>query len=524
MAFTPDSVIHLCNVPFESDYKHQITFDTIGQQEQYFMNRRVRTVNNCTYVRKEGYIRLPYHIDSLWNCNYVMYLNNNFTNKWFYAFITRLEYVNDGVTNAYIETDVWQTWQFDITLRPSFVEREHVTDDSIGANTLDEGLAYGDYIVNAIDTPIERTADDLCYIIGCTVNPVTSSDTVGGKVYNGIYSGVTYYKADGKDAINTVIKNIEEAGKIDSITGIFMAPKDISLGESYAAIVGLEKVNEGTNPSTKFFSVNKNFDMNGYTPKNNKLKVFPYNFLRVSNNAGQSAIYPYEYFSTEQCNFYLYETIAPGISGRLIPTNYKKEGQNYDEGLSEGKYPVCNFAVDMYTNWQTQNAVNQGFDLLMGVGTMAVGAAAALTTPVTAGVGGIAGAGMMVSGFNQIVNTLNNDRKASLVPDQVRGNTNCGDVNTSMGRNCFDFYKVSIKQEYAKIIDDFFEMYGYKVNRVKVPNIKTRPCWNYVKTVNMNLDGKAPQQDLEKIKDLFNNGITFWRSSATLEDYSQNNH
>lgn len=46
---------------------------------------------------------------------------------------------------------------------------------------------------------------------------------------------------------------------------------------------------------------------------------------------------------------------------------------------------------------------------------------------------------------------------------------------------------MSIKQEYARVIDNFFNMYGYKVNDVKIPNITGRLNWNYVKTVDINL-------------------------------------
>ena len=91
------------------------------------------------------------------------------------------------------------------------------------------------------------------------------------------------------------------------------------------------------------------------------------------------------------------------------------------------------------------------------------------------------------------------------------------------GRNGFSFYKMSIKQEYAKIIDDFFSMYGYKVNEVKIPNVTGRTNWNYVKTIDANILGDIPQEDLQTIKNMFDNGITLWHNKDTFLDYSQNN-
>ena len=92
------------------------------------------------------------------------------------------------------------------------------------------------------------------------------------------------------------------------------------------------------------------------------------------------------------------------------------------------------------------------------------------------------------------------------------------------GRNGFSFYKMAIKQEYAKIIDDFFSMYGYKVNEVKIPNITGRQNWNYVKTIDCNLLGDIPQEDMQKLKDIFNSGVTFWHNPNTFLDYSQSNN
>lgn len=92
------------------------------------------------------------------------------------------------------------------------------------------------------------------------------------------------------------------------------------------------------------------------------------------------------------------------------------------------------------------------------------------------------------------------------------------------GRNGFSFYKMSIKQEYAKIIDDFFSMFGYKVNEVKIPNVTGRQNWNYVKTVDANILGDIPQEDMQKLKDIFNSGVTFWHNPNTFLDYSQSNN
>ena len=122
-----------------------------------------------------------------------------------------------------------------------------------------------------------------------------------------------------------------------------------------------------------------------------------------------------------------------------------------------------------------------------------------------------------------IKNTMAEIYKHSLSPFTAKGNTNGGDINTCSGRNGFSFYNMSIKQEYAKIIDNFFSTYGYKINDVKIPNITGRQNWNYVKTIDANILGDIPQEDLQTLKDILNSGVTFWHNPSTFLDYSQNN-
>lgn len=109
--------VHLLNVPLENDYKHTLYFSSLTAQTSYFTSKRVHTGNNFTYQRKDQIIRYPKDYDELVGCNYVMYKNSSYSNKWYYAFITKMEYINDEVTAIHIETDVLQTWMFDYTVK-----------------------------------------------------------------------------------------------------------------------------------------------------------------------------------------------------------------------------------------------------------------------------------------------------------------------------------------------------------------------------------------------------------------------
>ncbi len=140
MPFCPNTNTRLLNVPIDPDNKYQIDFTSRDAQIAYMLSRTVPNgvYDGVTYQRKPDsgdiYIRVNKHVDTLWNCNYAMYRNTNFTDKWFFAFITRLEYINDQTTHVHLRFDAFQSWLFDFTILPSFVEREMITNDTPGAN------------------------------------------------------------------------------------------------------------------------------------------------------------------------------------------------------------------------------------------------------------------------------------------------------------------------------------------------------------------------------------------------------
>ena len=113
--------------------------------------------------------------------------------------------------------------------------------------------------------------------------------------------------------------------------------------------------------------------------------------------------------------------------------------------------------------------------------------------------------------------------KQSMLPDTGSlGGSNA----TLLGYNFMNkdiFNRYTIKAQFAKRIDKFFDMYGYTINELKNININSRPNWNYIKTQGANILGDIPQYDLQTIKEMFDNGITFWHNPDTFLDYSQNN-
>ena len=161
------SKVYLLDVPLENDYKNTLYFTNASSQQSYFQNNIVKSYTDFSYQRKDNIIRVPEQYDKVYNCNYVMYQNSYYSNKWFYAFITDIKYINDGMTEIKIETDVIQTWLFDYTVKSSFVEREHVSNDTVGLHTVPENVELGEYTSNGMIR--DNELGDLVYVIQVTV-------------------------------------------------------------------------------------------------------------------------------------------------------------------------------------------------------------------------------------------------------------------------------------------------------------------------------------------------------------------
>ena len=135
--------------------------------------------------------------------------------------------------------------------------------------------------------------------------------------------------------------------------------------------------------------------------------------------------------------------------------------------------------------------------------------------------GGLATA---LSGGAMIDNAIATDYEHKLLPDSAVGLASGGDINFAKGMNTFYFYHYSIKKEFAEMIDNYFEMYGYKVNSLEVPSLHTRTYWNYLKVLDPNIEGaNIPETDINKFKRQLQAGITFWHDSTHFRDYSQTN-
>lgn len=545
----PSSVINICSgVKLTPSYEHTIFFGSRDAQLSYFMGKVVKTFSSYTYLRKEWSIKVDATMADAEGWNYLYFQNVGYmgVKRYYYYFITKVEYINEHTVELFLEMDVMQTYYFDYDVGSSFVDRCHSFTDEVGDNVIDEGLDLGEYVVSARhnkqyspDVILMLSTIDLCnqQDAGDDGEPVLPAFL--GSKYDGVFSsaGLFAVPITNWNAVQQTIRRMNTAGKTDAMLAMYMFPREciqLSTGEEW----NVEGTGRGIKSVYGFkedtFTVSGIGVLNGYTPKNNKLLTSPFNLVYVTNNLGANAIYKYEKMlrTTEsglkQLELNVTGSVLPDGGIKLYPVYYNgsfSEGV-FEEGISINDFPSCSWNSDGYKMWlaQNQNAhklagVEASAKTLAGLGVGAFGLASG--NLALASVGG----GLLLNGATSTANLMAQKTDAEIQPPQARGSLS-GSVNMMAERFGFEIMFKTIRSDYAKRIDDYMTMYGYKQNAFMFANFKyrmPRQYWSYIKTVacnaQVNLGGSVPPNVLDQIRGIYDKGLTFWRDGDNIGNY-----
>lgn len=652
----PDSEVRLIkNVPFNYSYKNVVQFSSRSAQESYFKGLENIALDNFKYVRNNGSLKVPYLKDEILEYNYLMFKNNAYGDRYFYAFITNINYINPNTSEVVFDLDIFQTWFMDVSFLPCYIEREHCqrwnSDGSPVINTIPEDLDYGSeyefkgirrmydvdtrakikwlvlcYALDKDDFVNEDKAELLLSNAGLYENltfvamPLTEMGIAsGGFTINGNSGGDASGMSDYVDnLINLLRYSTRFVNKLVSFYVTDFLPVSYSVEITDSGHIGitseqfyicsLNEDEEGTTFYLPFVSgyVNSStiYVTHSYTFNNkyeyltsgiteSKLLMYPYSYNILTDLQGDNFIIKNEYVDDDYIQIGVKASMGTGNKVAYRVSNYlgADTGELYlDNGIIN-----CNdtglTVIDDYTaaylqgnsntlkqsvlatqqtsalnNTIAQNNASTASKVayLQNVGTMANSAVNAVTgiyTGIAQGAGGnnagavnsIANAGgSIVSGaINSLVNwgtteiqnenTINNTALQGELANQqaqesalakVQDARNTADNVTLQGGSAnfnYGYKNMSVKiiakqitQEYIDILQDYFQKYGYKVHRVKTPNIHTRQSWNYVQTVGCLVQGNIPQMYIEAIETMFNNGITIWHTTD-VGNYSLNN-
>lgn len=533
----PNTQIMFLQVPLDPEYRNTLYFTSKAEQETYFGSKAIRVEPFYSYQRKSNnVIRVGWVptnpsntvISALYACNYIMFKNASFENKWFYAFVTNIEYVNNNAVDISYEIDVMQTWHFDYIFNDCTIEREHTTTDAIGEHTLSEPLSIKEYFEKEAAFTLDGVSQTgrfkytpaVCFLTsfrivveGLPVPPENPGAIISGlydmgNTFTGCYYTIVPLIAANISPLQNLLTQITESNKISGVLGIFIMPYEFrnNIGQTQEPFTRTVKY---LNFDIRTLIGNElKYSLGNYIPRNKKLLTHPFNMLYVTNFQGTKTELKWENFSNiNQCRLDIWCDITSGGAMVIYPWAYKSVGQNFDEAMTTGSFPMCSWTYDAFKAWVAQNTgqmVATGVSIVASL--LATIASEGALAPAL--VGSIATAGAMGAKAYQ----------ASTMPPQAESNKN-SNAMYSASLLTFGFYKKYVKEEYAIKMDAFFDMYGYKTERTGIPNRAARPCYSYIKTVDCSLDGNVPVNDLRKIEAIFDKGVRFWKKTAVFGSY-----
>jgi len=573
----------LSGIPFNNDYKNTRWFTSKATQTSYFTSKTpVHSMVEANFQRIEGkhIIAVNKSTDALWNAGYVMFQNAHYNNKWFYGFITKLEYKQRNNTHVHFEIDVLQTWMFEMKFKPSYVVREHRklwnSDGTPVINTVDEELNYGTEY-ETVDVSSYSHMGGYKWMVIVTKTPLEGEDGVGVKTRGSIVGTpqpLSYYIAPftddarpvkvllktGKDvAITTPTKILDALYKgdkeVNNVVSIFVTdyigmPSTISYGGGNTPDVITFPKNENefseawigsgfdqasllyVNKMTyfepyKFVLGQSKYD--GFTNvTESKLLMYPYAMTVLDDFRGNRVTYKNEYIKSKELSIIMKGSL--GLSNKVtyaVETyNYSGASHSADKFSNEfalisnpaNDIPILNDFLAAFLQGNRNSIETQKSSIVWNGVMGAIGSSIGAGASAASGnaIGAVAGTTDIVKGAGNSVLEMQS------IQSKIKDIDNIPPQITKMGSNtAYDFgnrynglyvMKKHIKHEYRMILNDFFKMFGYKTNEVKIPNFRTRMNWNYVQTLNCNILGDFNNEDIAELKAIFDNGITLWHT------------
>ena len=596
----PNSTVHLLKgVPLEPTYENSVWYRTPEAQLADFMRYNAYTLSNNTYVHKsKGVIRVEMTMAQVYDCNYLLFKNINFENKWFYAFITRVEYISNDVTEIHFVIDVLQTWLFQIVLEKSFIEREITGSDHNQDWLIPESVDVGQYFTYE-DAHWLDDSTDLVYVVCAPFtinedqpNDWTARNYAGVSMVGGIPSGMHYTIFNLMSTLNKALAALtgtiavydadgnslgSKANLVSEIVSIVLAPAALftATTDTYHPIWDTYMPYHYN--SVPYYAASENY-VQSYPIRNKKLTAYPYQYVLVTDHNGNDKIYRPELFSyndTASVMLQLFGDTTPNGGVLAFPKYYNSfdsDGHDtglpsYDilEGCKMGGLPTISWTPDVWKAWLSSTGVegamqmaksaieslvesynqaseysqnsslstsryaqdtygatgNTGSKLQKGLNGVVNSVDNFLTYLTKDGVDAAIDRGLKIGGAASVligvVQNMSTYYQQSLKPNTVVGSQSGG---AKLGANLINLsaYLIGLGIEAANRLDDFFDAYGYQVNKFDIPWLfritnydnMARMYRYYVKTAGANIHGSIPKDDIDLIEAVFDSGIRFW--------------
>lgn len=552
MPTIPNTTLYVGVVPWNSDLKNVQSYESRAVQISTIQGLSKHKYEHINIIRRDSDLILKGVNEDLTQCNYLMYQNKDISDKWYFAFIDNVQYnsLNSVIISHTI--DVWQTYQFDITYYKNLILRSHVAKS---ADTVGRWLAPEPISVAPEFERKHNVFNNLSwtpqYVLHSTsvYNPKTKKYEYKGNGTGATLSAEYGIFVDNDSDIQKVVinygrKSVEEiaddVGQTsgnktwkDWVNSIFAGSAATDVVESVKAttsiadlqdhrneLIGLYAipswVHDGTNKYATNAITSKSVSVTlptstlacGYTPRNKKmLSSLCKAYLFYNENGFKLPLKP-ELFTSGTPTFTVKSTEL-STNGFILQIG------------SYADYTVKTNKISYNCENRLGYDANTGLDKVLNGLTATVGVVNAVGSVASQAFAGNIGGAVQgaVGAFQQSINMID-------ALGQRGVNTGAsGDIMSITEKRAMPvFADVSPTEAQCRYIDDFLDVYGYAINEIgKISTyMKNRSNWNYIQVANCNIKVSAPNDDVNKLKHMFENGVTIWHKK--FGDYDQSNN
>lgn len=533
--FYPEGKVRvLTGVTWSDDYRDTRYFAKLEEQLAYFNSKmELYSTDSASYVRQElAYIAVDMPIEELWEADYLMFQNQSMGNKWFFAFVTKLEMKAASTTFVYYEIDVIQTWMFDLHPIQAYIERKHFgIETPTTVYEAEESIGTGESYITTKTMVVDHTTDGVILLTslvdisqsGGSFEDPTIAGATGGVVHN-LPTGCDYYLVGDRygATIYEFFQEIQNYPWISrGIIGVTIIPSFMLEGVTVSRVsVGgstltVGKLVDNSDPVMKQVIA---LDVLGNLPdmRYQKLKMYPFSYVELSLYNGSTLIVKPQYTSGGYLNIYRKGVISQNPEVKYWFTNYEVNGQGYDYSLTQKDFPQCPVQDSSYllTMDRTQRMAEMNGDNLIA-NSLLTGIGQALTFNI----GGL---------LNTAVGSIQQAKKIEL--DLKYADTMSPTLATNSGGSTFAYATGemglhirfrTIDRTHRKIIGDYFNLFGYACKEVEVVNPTRMSRFDYVETRDCHIVGSAPNDHIKKLEAIYDSGIRFWHDD-NIGDYTGN--
>jgi hypothetical protein len=496
MARITSTINYYKNINLSDDYSN--VCDAIDLANlQPFLVFTDTNISVITHNIESGSFRIRRTINDLSYINYIAILNNANDRSPIFAFITNLNYIADDVTEVLFNIDLFSTYCQTLDYQDCYIKRMTVNNDAKYMWLQEENLTAGDYVVNS-------TLEDYTVNWNFGFSAVTDSTgyPLNGKVYDNIFSVAEFKGYPDYGSVVEQLQYYNSHDKIDNVCDVLQYPREC--GDS----VGGNNIHRAVD--IKYIDMPTNID--GYVPKNNKLFNFPYVRCLIVSSDGESLELKPELTTDNQGRIQYRKDVMVVPIEQIVVTvgnysGYTASNNKLDRLFITG-FPQVTWASDNYRAWVARNKPARDFENDVIKGEIAYGIASKNLIPT------------LIDTSQKLVNRYIEDQTAMITNDQtIHKGSNLG-IDVATDTFGVISYVQTIKAKQAELIDNYFNAFGYAINKVSFFR-PSRTRFDYVETSGNIFRRKSegagvPNLAIDRLNSVANSGIRIWHSISEL--------